>query len=334
MKNIILSFLLFFSFILADEKSRFFGAAVEGFPNIESIYKLEYEFGFVPDLVQFYIGFDKKNKNLIKDFSNSLNTLKSFSIIPIITLEPMYIKNDQENIIDYLDILDHKYDDFLLNITNEIKKHNFPIIIRFAQEMNLSRYHWGLTSLKEYDEKASEIYKKMYRYVYFFFKKENVENTLFAFCPNVESIPNEDFNNLINYYPGNDVVDLLGLDGYNFNKCANKKNMGWKSSYRSFKDIFSNSIETLKNLDNKPIIIFETSSAMKGGQRDKWIKEALYDFSKMNLTALIWFQIDKECSWKINSKTEKEIIINFFDINKNLVNKYFKEFIDEKNKVN
>ncbi|NGX56497.1 MAG: Endoglucanase H [Candidatus Anoxychlamydiales bacterium] len=332
MKKIIFIFIFFITTFFANEDIRFFGAAIEGFPTIESVYKLEYEFNFTPNLIEFYIQFDKNNKNLFSNLKNSLKVLKSFEIIPVITIEPMYIEKGKEITINYEKILNKEYDNFLLSLTNEIKEIDLPIIIRFAQEMNLNRYHWG-TSLKEYGPNSTEIYKKMYRYIYFFFKKENVKNALFAFCPNVESIPNESFNDLTNYYPGSDVVDLFGLDGYNFGKCANKNNMGWESKWRSFNDIFSSSLSKLKSLSNKPIIIFEMASAIKGGNREKWIEDALQDFEKFNLKGLIWFQINKECHWKINKNNEKEKIKIFFDINKILINRFFEELLNEKNKI-
>ena len=149
--------------------------------------------------------------------------------------------------------------------------------------------------------------------------------------PNVIG-PREKWNVIGNYYPGNDYVDILGLDGYNWGKCATKKRFGWTSYWKSFQEVFSAPLKKIKKLSpNKAVMIFETASTDIGGDKALWIQEALSYAEKEKLKAIIWFQVDKECGWKINSAKQRKIISDFLKNKRPNVQKWAKELLNEKN---
>ncbi|MBN2479488.1 MAG: hypothetical protein JXA94_04600 [Parachlamydiales bacterium] len=332
MKKIV--FLLLFSATVNSYSDSFFwGVALEGYPTRKDVYVSEYETGANIDIVQFYLMFlnplkDKKYPNIKK----SLDHISSMNAISCITLEPMYFENKKEKVVNFQDLINGKYDDFLKNLASQIKEFKNPVMIRFAQEMNLSRYHWGD---ENFDEKSPEIYKKMFRYVVDKFKELKVLNVLWVFCPNSDSVPNLPWNVFQNYYPGDKYVDILGIDGYNWGTCATKEKMGWVSSSRSFDQIFLPSYKELKKISNKkPILIFETASSDKVKDKSSWIKEALTSANNLQLKGVIWFQVDKECKWKIDTENQKNVISNFLNNFENDPKKWLKELLDEKRKIN
>ncbi|MDP1881114.1 MAG: glycosyl hydrolase, partial [Parachlamydiaceae bacterium] len=190
------------SSVYAEESScLMWGFSVEGFPlSKNQLIQLEQDTGIKSKLIQFYLQWP-----LLKDpyttIHSTLEAIDSLGAIPCIKWEPMTLyKNNSENIILYQSIMNGHYDDYMQKVANELKNWKKTLIIRFAHEMNIKRYHWGTTE-DEYGPNSPEIYIKMFRYIVSFFKKNNVDNVLWAFCPNVDSIPNESWNQIKNYYP-------------------------------------------------------------------------------------------------------------------------------------
>ncbi len=69
------------------------------------------------------------------------------------------------------------------------------------------------------------------------------------------------------YYPGDDWVDDVGLDGYNF---AAVHDVSWMS----FTQLFQQSYQQLTALTSKPVMITETASTEAGGNKAGWITQA------------------------------------------------------------
>lgn len=275
----------------------YWGFGIEGFPIQEQqILDLKQETGIQPQFIEFYFQWDISNESS-SSLLSTLDAIWNLGAVPCITWEPIIYKQSSWHTIPFEDIIQGKYDDYLSTSAKAIRTFNEPVIIRFAHEMNLQQYHWG-TKETLYGPSSPDIYIQMFRYLVDYFRQENAQNVLWAFCPNVDSIPNEPWNQATHYYPGDNYVDILGMDGYN-----------WENPHRSFYDIFSPLHSELKNLNNHlPIFVFETASANEDTKRKNWIKEALKTSKKWNLQAFIWFHVDKEKNWKL-TLNESEIIL-------------------------
>jgi mannan endo-1,4-beta-mannosidase len=91
-----------------------------------------------------------------------------------------------------------------LKIDNE----HIPIIFRPYHEMNGSWFWWGEGNC------TSDEYKRIWREtVHLLRDKHHVHNLLYVYSPNKLN-PDDDY---LKYYPGNDYVDILGIDIYDFN---------------------------------------------------------------------------------------------------------------------
>ncbi len=73
---------------------------------------------------------------------------------------------------------------------------------------------------------------------------------------------------------------------------------GW----RTFSDIFGNSVAELHTLSRKLIVIGETGSTMAGGDRSQWIRD-MFAFARANpeISIINWFDIDKEADWSLDT---------------------------------
>ncbi len=283
------------------------GYAVEGFP-IDSgrVAELERNTGIAPGMVNFFLQWPGPEGELQSGhLSSSLRAIREAGAIPVLTWEPMYLKNGEENVIKADVIFNGKYDEYILNVAKVIKEQGFPVLVRFAHEMNLSRYHWG-TEAEEYGPESPDIYRRMHRYVVKAFREEGAGSALWVFCPNAESVPNPDYdgdaewNRASNYYPGSDWVDVMGMDGYNWGTTSTEAEEGWDSRWQSFREIFSPlRDELLEIAPDKPLCVMETAGVTEGGDRGKWVKDGLQTAIEWELDAVVWFQADKEFDWRL-----------------------------------
>lgn len=283
-----------------------FGLALEGLPQSPAlIQKLEQDTGLPVSLVNFFLqwpgdpGFDNFP-------GQALHAVLSFGSVPVLTWEPMYYENHREHMIPAADILEGGYDQYITLFAQRISELDGNVIIRFAHEMNLSRYHWGGTP-DEYGPESPDRYIRMFRHVAGIFKEQGAHNALFAFCPNNESLPNPKFhpgaewNEAGNYYPGNGFVDVLGMDGYNWGTTRTMDEHGWNSRWLSFKEIFQDIYHQLRSINpDMPIFVFETSSVRQGGDRNRWIRDAFYTAGKWGMDGVVWFHVDKEEDWTLD----------------------------------
>jgi mannan endo-1,4-beta-mannosidase len=96
--------------------------------------------------------------------------------------------------------------DQAISVINELQ---IPIVFRLLHEMNGSWFWWGNQAAG-----GSSSYKKMYQLAVDYIKART-NYALFAWSPNYP------FNSGVypgtNYYPGNQYVDVVGLDMYDIN---------------------------------------------------------------------------------------------------------------------
>lgn len=285
----------------------FLGVALDGYPvTAQTLETVRREFPVSPEIVLFFLQWPSSpGRNNFP--SSSLDAIWNAGAIPCLTWEPMYYENGLEHAIDHRLIRDGNFDSYISAFAVEAKNWGKPFIIRFAHEMNLSRYHWG-TTREQYGPDSPDIYKQMHLHVVDVFRRQGATNVLWAFVPNAESVPDISYdgsagwNRISRYYPGDSYVDILGVDGYNWGTSKSAAKDGWESRWTSFSGLFSSPVRQLRELSPyKPLIIFETASTSLGGDKDRWAREALGTASEWRLEGLIWFQAKKEEDWRIGA---------------------------------
>ncbi len=274
------------------------GAAVDGLPSPASLEKTARDMGFRPAVVVFFLQWpdDPKDRNFPE---KALAAVDAFGATPVLTWEPMTIRAGKEAAIPGRAILDGEYDAYILDFAARAKAFGKPLILRFAHEMNLDRYHWG-SAKKEYGPGSPALYKKLFRRVADLFRRAGANNVRFAFCPNAESRPDEPWNALSAYYPGDAYVDILGLDGYNFGASMTLAEHGWTSVFRSFPELFGAAFRRMRALSpEKPFFVFETACAESGGDKSAWVKDMIGTLIAWQAAGFAWFEADKETDWRL-----------------------------------
>ncbi|MHC9543915.1 MAG: glycoside hydrolase family 26 protein [Vulcanimicrobiota bacterium] len=294
----------------------FWGAAIDGYPvSAEKLREIEEISGIHPEFVVFFLQWpaeaDMKNAQFPE---SSLDCIWNSGAVPVLTWEPMVVQAGKETAVPCEKITGGAYDQYITSFARGAGRWGKPCMIRFGHEMNIERYHWG-TDKSEFGPRSPQIYRDMFRYVVSIFRKEGVKNVKWVFCPNAESVPNTSYDpsaawNLISkYYPGNDFVDILGIDGYNYGFTQTKEKNGWESTWKSFREIFEKPYHEQSSLSHdKPVFIFETACVKEGGSRETWLKDALAASGEWKISGIFWFQENKENDWRITCREDQGMV--------------------------
>jgi hypothetical protein len=216
--------------------------------------------------------------------------------LPLITWEPWI--TDQAGTLDA--IAAGSYEAYVRSFLLAAKDWGKPVFLRFAHEMNGNWYPWDGAHNGGAGGPAK--YIKAWRYIYNVREAVGASNVYLVWCPNNTNQPGDAWNNIAAYYPGDQYVDWLGMDGYNW---------GY-SGWQSFDALFSNIYSTLTGLTAKPLMIGEFSSAEQGGDKAGWICDALQKIRSNypRIKMFCWFNINKESynerDWRIDSSASAE----------------------------
>jgi beta-mannanase len=212
--------------------------------------------------------------------------------MPMITWEPFLDSGEPTNQPQYSParIAAGDFDPYIRRAAREAAAYGQPFLLRFAHEMNGTWYQWGAIP-----GNSPEAFVAMWRHVVSIFREEGALNVRWVWAPNVYS-PGSAARPFAPYYPGDEWVDYVALDGYNWGTAGPS---GWKS----FAQVFGPSYAALTALTSKPMMISETASSSSGGDKAAWIREILTVLPTQmpRVRALVWFDREKETDWQIDS---------------------------------
>ena len=93
-------------------------------------------------------------------------------------------------------------------------------------------------------------------------------------------------------YPGDEYVDWVGMNGYNWGTSVYWVSCPCQSKWESFSQVFDRTYNQLVALTDKPIFIGEFASSEDGGNKAKWISDALLEQlpnKYPRVKAITWF---------------------------------------------
>jgi Glycosyl hydrolase family 26 len=188
-------------------------------------------------------------------------------------------------------ILRGTYDAYLHEWTRDVARWGHPIYVILNSEMNGTWYPWspGVNG-----STASE-FVQTWRHTVDIARSEGATNIRWVWCPNADNVG--ELTPFSEVYPGDDYLDWVCLDGYNWGN-----SQSW-SRWQRIEEVFKLSIEEIRAITDKPLLIGETAASEYGGDKAAWITESFQNLTTdlPDIEALIWFNTIKETDWRVNS---------------------------------
>ncbi len=261
--------------------------------------KLDYTFDFLVKYQCFSSGGFP-----MKEMINAYNNNRYVEL----TFQTMY-NGEKDNSSIMYDILKGKYDSYFADYAKNIKEFGHPILFRLNNEMNgdwcvYSSYHAS---------KDAGLFKAVWKYVYEIFEENGVDNVLWVWNPHDISFPNFKWNHYLNYYPGNEYVDIVGLTGYNTGTYYPGER------WRGFSEVYVPLYQEYASMFQQPLMITEFGSNSVGGDKISWIQEMfakIQEFDRIKV-AIWWNGID----WDSNNNPAR---IYRLDQNENTIEAFRK----------
>jgi mannan endo-1,4-beta-mannosidase len=215
-----------------------------------------------------------------------LGPIWSGGAVPLVTWEPW---DSSQRGIPLRDIAAGRYDRYIRASAREAAAWGHPILLRFAHEMNGDWYPWG-----RHDGNTPQLYVRVWRHLVGLFREAGAGNVEWVWTPNVDEVagalislpligggPTHPFP-FEQYFPGDAWVDWIGLDGFNWGKAG---------EWQSFTEVFGSSYDTVTRLSSRPVIVTETASNERLGDKAAWITSAygreIPRFPRIR--AVVWF---------------------------------------------
>lgn len=197
------------------------------------------------------------------------------------------------------DIIAGKADSYIKAYARGIKQDGRTIWLRPLHEANGDRYDWSIGKRGARNTENGLI--NAWCHIVTIFRDIDVPNVRWVWTTTNDPSTGTSY---LGTYPGDEWVDILSIDGYNWGTSKD-----W-SSWRSFDEVFSESYAALSVID-KPLFIAEVGSTENGGSKASWIKEMfeVIPIKYPKLFAILWFNQSKsqEADWALDS-SESSIV--------------------------
>lgn len=282
-------YLLIGQTVIAQEKNDmiFWGIFEEGIQsNLPKVDDYGEAFDKKASIVMWYLGWDANNRPAFP--VSTCNNVWNAGYVPHIVWEPWMGLDG---------VISGTYDTEIENFGKAIASFGKPVMIRFAHEFNGDWYPWS------YIDGAVVPAAKWitaYKHVHDIVVNAGGRNAIWLWSPNNGNGGNNP-QDITSYYPGDEYVDWIAIDGYNWGTTQS-----W-SSWTMFSGVFNNVYQKcVDNYPKKPIMLGEMGCTSTGGDKAAWITD-MFDQLINNFThikAFVWFNVVKETDWRFNSTTE------------------------------
>ena len=236
------------------------------------------------DLISYFALFDINDWNATAQYANVAKNNGS-------TLVVTWMANGY----NAQELVNGKADNYIREYAKGVKGFGDEIWLRPLHEANGDWYDWGVgkSGAGNTDANVAEAF----RHIVKIFKEEGVTNVKWVWTTNASNQGSG--TTLTGNYPGDDYVDYISIDGYNWGKCQS-----W-SSWQTFSQVFKKAYNALASID-KPLFIAEISSSELGGNKAEWITDMFEHFATdfSRVFAVMWFSQSKEANegdWALNT---------------------------------
>ncbi|HEY8909782.1 MAG TPA: glycosyl hydrolase [Desulfosporosinus sp.] len=252
--------------------------------------------------IEQYNQLSKQQSDIIETFVNTnqditqwedfLDYVKSQGAKNLLTLE---MKKSDGTDYNTVDINNGQLDAYFTKLAKQMKswQQGSEVWVMLMHEVNGTWYGW---SIGDSQVNTNESYKAAYRRVVKIFRNNGANNVMFLY--NVNHANSGKGASFMDAYPGDDYVDYVAIDGYNWGTSRS-----W-GNWEGFRQIFDDAYNALASGSTRSVIITEVASTEIGGNKAAWItdmKKQIQAKVYSKLVAAIWLNENKETDWRIQS---------------------------------
>jgi hypothetical protein len=161
------------------------------------------------------------------------------------------------------------YDSYLRTFADSVRNFGHPVIIGFGHEMNADWYSWGYTHV------PPKTFVAAWRHVVTVFRGQGANNVTWLWTINQDR---SNTGPIASWWPGGSYVTWVGIDGYYYRRRD------------TFARVFGRTIDQVRTLTSKPVLLSETAVGPAAGQPVK-ISDLFQGMRKYRTLGLVWFDI-------------------------------------------
>ena len=184
------------------------------------------------------------------------------------------------------DIADGKYDPLIMERAARVKKLGGTVLIRWMWEMDGNKKAEWVRSPSHYIDAWRHIVKT--------FRDQGATNVEWVWCPNASAFNDGEAQS---YYPGDDYVDWICGDGYNW--APGRPGDQW----RPFKDIFRG-FYSWASSQKKRIMVGEFGVQERNpDEKARWVDDARQSIKSdfPLIKAVVYFDANQDYDWRMNT---------------------------------
>jgi hypothetical protein len=201
------------------------------------------------------------------------------------------------------------HDAYLDQVAAAARAFPYVMYVRPWPEMNGDWTSFQPTPAGEKEHGGTpEEFVAAWRYLVTYLRDRGATNLRWVFNPTTDTY--EGTTDIRTIYPGDDYVDVLGLDGYNWGNTG----LNW-GQWRTFEDIYREQYDRLVALHpTAPVWICEVgckepsyddgAPRIKSASKARWITDMFAATTFPRVRAVCWFQGNKERDWRVNSSND------------------------------
>jgi mannan endo-1,4-beta-mannosidase len=231
--------------------------------------------GKQPNMVGYYSGWAEP---FAISFARRMNR---HGIVPYVQIDPTYASVSA--------IADGAYDIYLRSYADSVRNFGHSVVIGFGHEMNAPWYSWG------YRHVQPSTFVAAWQHIVTVFRAQGADNVTWLWTVNQDRA---DTKPISSWWPGGRYVTWVGIDGYYFRPSD------------TFSSAFGRTVDQVRALTSKPVLLSETSVSPKAGQFAK-IEDLFNGMRRYKTLGLVWFDEAQKGSmyhqdWRVENSSLAE----------------------------
>ncbi len=173
------------------------------------------------------------------------------------------------------------YDQYITRFAQGIRDQRWPVVLRFAHEMN---GHWYPWSERRSGNRPGD-YVRAWRHLRAVFDRVGASNVIWVWSPNIiRAVPNVSLQAL---YPGDRYVDWVGVVGYGVGE-------------RTAAEVFDPTLAVLRRFTQRPVLVTEVG-AEPGVNKATWTADFFRWLNRHpDVIGFIWFERNKAAGGRVD----------------------------------